>query len=256
MGILNVTPDSFSDGGRYGSPEQAIAAGRAMQAAGADIVDVGGESTRPGAEPVQPETERSRIVPIVRALAGTGTVSIDTRHVEVMAAALDAGARIVNDVNALRAPGAIELVANRRASVVLMHMLGDPRTMQQAPHYDNVPRDVLNFLEARIQACESAGIPRARIVVDPGIGFGKTDAHNLEILANVGIFRSTGCGVLVGVSRKGFIGRLTGVKEPERRVAGSLVLGIAAVQKGADILRVHDVADTVQALRALAALPA
>ncbi|HLY57758.1 MAG TPA: dihydropteroate synthase [Stellaceae bacterium] len=255
MGVVNVTPDSFSDGGDFLDPDRAIAQGRAMLAAGADLVDVGGESTRPGAEPLSPDIEAARVLPVIRALAGMGAViSIDTRHPSVMAQALDAGARIVNDVTALRAPDAIELAAKTGAAVALMHMQGDPRSMQENPRYQSAPLDVLDFLEARIAACEAGGLSRSNILVDPGIGFGKTVAHNLDILAMLGLFRTTGCGVLLGVSRKGFIGRIAHVPVPRDRLPGSLAAALAGIAAGADMLRVHDVAETVQALRVVAAL--
>jgi dihydropteroate synthase len=255
MGVVNVTPDSFSDGGRFFDPAAAIAHGRALLEAGADLVDIGGESTRPGAAPVPPDEEADRVVPVVRALAEVGAVvSIDTRRPAIMAAALAAGARIVNDVAALQAPGAVDLVARARASVVLMHMQGDPRTMQAAPDYACAPLDVYDFLAARIAACTASGIDPDAILVDPGIGFGKTQAHNLAILARLGLYRTTGCGVLLGVSRKSFIGRLSGGREPADRLAGSLAAALAGIAAGADLVRVHDVAETVQALQVATAL--
>ncbi|MCK8785392.1 dihydropteroate synthase [Roseomonas sp. NAR14] len=248
MGIVNVTPDSFSDGGRDAAA--AIEAGHAMLEAGADLLDVGGESTRPGAAPVTPEEEAARIVPVVRELARATTVSIDTRNALVMRAALEAGAEIVNDISALRHdPEAVRLVAQSRAPVILMHMLGDdPRTMQRDPHYDDVVLEVARFLRDRVATCEALGIPRGRIMVDPGIGFGKTLAHNLELIERLPILHGIGCRVLMGVSRKGFLGRLTGETVPARRVAASVAAALAAAARGAAILRVHDVAETVQAL--------
>jgi dihydropteroate synthase len=222
MGIVNVTPDSFHR--RHPDPAQAIAHARQLVADGADIIDVGGESTRPGATPVEEDEEVSRVVPVVRALAALRTpVSIDTSKVGVMRAALDAGAAIVNDVNALRAPGALKLVAERRAAAVLMHMKGEPATMNVAPRYDDVEAEVLAFLAARVEAALAAGIPKARIAVDPGIGFGKTREHNLALLGAVPRLKTLGCAVLVGVSGK--------LPDHARLAASS----------GADILRVHDV---------------
>jgi dihydropteroate synthase len=251
MGIVNVTPDSFSDGGDFGETAAAIAHGRALRAAGADILDIGGESTRPGADPVSQDEEIARIVPVIRALAGDGAiVSVDTRHAQVMAAALDAGARIVNDVTALAGSGALELVARRQVPVVLMHMQGDPRTMQQAPHYESAPLDVFDYLAARLDAVEAAGLARSFCLVDPGIGFGKNLDHNIEILDALGLYRGLGCGLMLGASRKRLIaGIMGGEVAPKHRLAGSIALGLAGLDAGANILRVHDVAETVQAVR-------
>jgi dihydropteroate synthase len=250
MGVLNVTPDSFSDGGAYLDPARAIAHGRALLEAGADILDIGGESTRPGAEPVAPEEELRRVLPVVCAFAEAGAlVSIDTRHAAVMEPALASGARIVNDVTALAGdPLSLEVVRRSDAAVVLMHMGGDPRTMQRDPRYDDVTLDVLDHLDARIAACEAAGIARERIAVDPGIGFGKTLAHNLVLLARLAAFHGLGAAVLVGVSRKSFIARASRGEVPEARLPGSLAAALAAVGQGAQLLRVHDVAETRQAL--------
>jgi len=250
MGVLNVTPDSFSDGGRWFDPEHAVAHGRALLAAGADIVDVGGESTRPGAAELPVGEEIRRVEPVVRALAETGAVvSIDTRHKAVMERALTAGARIVNDVSALtQDPDSLALVAEREAPVVLMHMLGEPRTMQRQPVYASPLVEVLEYLEGRIAACAAAGIPRERIVVDPGIGFGKLVPHNLELMAGIGAFHALGCGVALGVSRKSMIARLSRSEPPDGRLPGSLAAALCAVQQGVQILRVHDVAETRQAL--------
>jgi dihydropteroate synthase len=257
MGIVNVTPDSFSDGGDFLDAEAAVTHGLGLLAAGADLLDIGGESTRPGALPVAPETEAMRVVPVIRALAAAGAiVSVDTRRPEVMAAALAAGARIVNDVTALRGPGALELVARHGTSVVLMHMQGEPRAMQVDPRYRSVALDIFDFFEARIAACTAAGIPRSDILIDPGIGFGKTLAHNLELLDRLGLFRASGCGILLGVSRKSFLARLVGEGPAKDRLGASLGAGLAGIQRGADVLRVHDVAETVQALRVIAALTA
>jgi dihydropteroate synthase len=258
MGILNVTPDSFSDGGKWFDPERAIAHGRALIAEGADIVDVGGESTRPGTGELPPGEEIRRIEPVVRALAQIGAVvSIDSRHKAVMAAALDAGARIVNDVSALTHDAeSAALIARRGASVVLMHMRGDPRTMQRHPVYDSPLIEVLEYLEARIEACVAAGIPSAQIAVDPGIGFGKLVSHNLELIAGIAAFHALGCGIVLGVSRKSTIARLSRDEPPEARLPGSLAAALFAVQQGVQIVRVHDVGETRQALavwRAIAA---
>jgi dihydropteroate synthase len=253
MGILNVTPDSFSgDGVSEAEVEAAVARGRALLAAGADILDIGGESTRPGAAPVPPEEERRRVLPAVRALSAAGaTVSVDTRNAGTMAAALKVGAAIVNDVSALRHdPEALRAVAEAGAPVVLMHMRGDdPRTMQADPRYADVALEVAGFLHARVEAAERAGISRDRIAVDPGIGFGKTAAHNLALVDRLPLLAGLGCPILLGASRKGFIGRLSGEPEAARRVAGSVAAALAAAARGAAILRVHDVAETVQALR-------
>jgi dihydropteroate synthase len=255
MGIVNATPDSFSDGGDHFERDAAIACGLRMIEEGADILDIGGESTRPGAAPVSPAEERRRVVPAIEALAKAGAaVSVDTRHVETMKAALDAGAAIVNDVAALTAPGAVDLVAARAASCVLMHMQGAPRTMQADPRYDDAPREIAAYLQARLAACEAAGIPRARIAIDPGIGFGKTVAHNAQILARLDVLETLGATILVGVSRKAFIGALSKGERPKARLPGSLAAGLAAVARGADILRVHDVAATVQALKVWTAI--
>jgi dihydropteroate synthase len=251
MGILNATPDSFSDGGRHADLRAAIAAGRAMAAAGADVIDVGGESTRPGAAPVPEAEEQARALPVVRALAAEGiTVSIDTRNAATMAAALAAGARIVNDVSALaHDPDAAALVAARGCPVVLMHMRGTPATMPHLLDYADPPWDVLRELAARIAAAERAGIARAAIAIDPGIGFAKGTTHNAVLLARLPILLNLGCRLVVGVSRKGFIERIAGPAAPLARLGGSLAAGLAGVLGGAAVLRVHDVAETVQAVR-------
>jgi dihydropteroate synthase len=258
VGVLNVTPDSFSDGGRWFDAERAVAHGRALLTAGADIIDVGGESTRPGADELRPGEELLRVEPVVRALANSGAVvSIDTRHRAVMEVALDAGARIVNDVSALtHDPESAALIARRGASVVLMHMRGEPRTMQRDPVYNSPLIEVLEFLKLRIEACIAAGIPREHIAVDPGIGFGKLVSHNLELLSGIASFHALGCGVVLGVSRKSTIARLSRGEPPQARLPGSLAAALSAVQQGVQILRVHDVAETRQALavwRAIAA---
>ncbi len=251
MGVLNVTPDSFSDGGDALAYDDALARGRALIAAGADILDIGGESTRPGASPVSPDMETARVVPVIQQLAAeAGTpLSIDTRHAPVMAAALEAGAVIVNDVTALTGdPNALALVAATEASVVLMHMQGEPGTMQDDPVYDDVVAEVRAYLAARVAACEAAGIDQARIAIDPGIGFGKNLKHNLELLAHLDHLTDLGCPLVLGVSRKSFIGRLSATQDPKARLPGSLAAALAGVARGARILRVHDVAETRQAL--------
>ena len=252
MGVVNVTPDSFSDGGKFHKPENAIAHGVMLAEAGAAIIDVGGESTRPNATPVDEAEEIERIFPVVSGLAKGGIcVSIDTRHPRVMKAALDAGARIVNDVAALAAPGALEIVAAGDASVILMHMQGTPQTMQNNPTYDWAPGDIYQFLTERVAACVAAGISKDRIAVDPGLGFGKTDDHNLQILDHLAMFHGLGCALAVGASRKGFIGQITGEKEAGNRLAGSVAAALYAFSQGAQILRVHDVGETRQALAVL-----
>jgi dihydropteroate synthase len=248
MGIVNATPDSFYQGNR-GNSETAIALGRAMLDAGADIIDIGAESTRPGAAPVSEAEEMQRLELVVRTLAASGAViSVDTRHAKVMAAALTWGARIVNDVSALEGDGSLETVAKTGAPVVIMHMRGEPGTMQQDPHYVLSSLDVADYLAQRVAACEAGGIPRHRIVVDPGIGFGKTLAHNLEILARLGLLHALGCGVLIGVSRKSSIGRLSNGAPTEERLPGSIAGALQALRQGAQILRVHDVVETKQAV--------
>jgi dihydropteroate synthase len=256
MGVLNVTPDSFSDGGDHLDPQRAIAAGLAMAASGADIVDVGGESTRPGAPPVAPDAEHYRVVPVIRALAEAGvTVSIDTRNAVTMAAALDAGAAIVNDVSALTYdPASSALVAARGCPVVLMHMRGEPATMNALAVYADVAAEVADELAARIAAAEQAGIARAAIAIDPGIGFAKLAPQSLELLRRLPELGRLGCPMVVGVSRKSFIGRTVDEPDPRHRLPGSLAAGLFAVSRGAHILRVHDVAETVQALRVWSAL--
>ncbi|MBN8716721.1 MAG: dihydropteroate synthase [Stenotrophomonas sp.] len=261
MGIVNVTPDSFSDGGAHADPEAAIAHGLRLVEEGADILDVGGESTRPGAAPVPVEEELRRVLPVIAGLAARVDVpiSIDTRHAEVMRAAVAAGAGMINDVQALRGEGALEAAAELGVPVVLMHMQGQPGTMQDAPHYDDVVGEVHRFLAERIFACEMAGIERRRIVVDPGFGFGKTTVHNLQLLAQLRRFTELGVPVLAGLSRKRSIGELTGREEPRARMAGSVAAHLIAAQNGAMLVRVHDVAATVDALKvwqAVAAVPA
>jgi dihydropteroate synthase len=250
MGILNITPDSFSDGGRHFDASAAIAAGHAMLEAGADILDVGGESTRPGASPVPPEEEIARVIPVVRELAKAAPISIDTRHAATMQAALEAGAEIINDVTALRHdPAAVDFLARTQTPIILMHMPGtDPREMQAKADYADVVLEVARFLRDRVATLEALGIARARIAIDPGIGFGKTMAHNLALIEALPILAGIGCPILLGASRKRFIGTLSGVEAAEDRLAGSLAVALAGVARGAAILRVHDVAETIQAL--------
>jgi dihydropteroate synthase len=250
FGIINVTPDSFSDGGETFDVERAIRRGKKMIEDGADVLDVGGESTRPGANPVTVEEEISRIEPIVRALASMGAViSIDTRRAEVMAAAIEAGAKIVNDVTALTGdPDSIELISRSGQSVIVMHMQGEPSTMQDNPHYDDPAVEVLDFLKNRIMACKDAGISYGRIAVDPGIGFGKTLGHNLDILKRLEIYRDLGCPVMLGASRKSFISMISLGQAPKDRIPGSLAAVLYAWASGVRLFRVHDVAETRQAL--------
>jgi dihydropteroate synthase len=250
MGVVNVTPDSFSDGGRHLDPQRAIAAGHAMLEAGADLLDIGGESTRPGAQAVTAEEEIARILPVLRELAKAAPVSVDTRHAATMRAALDAGAEVINDVSALRHdPEALALVARAQAPVVLMHMPGDdPATMNALAAYGDVALEVAGFLHDRVATCEALGIPRGRIAVDPGIGFGKTMAHNLALIERLPLLAATGCRVVLGASRKRFIGTLSGVEAADARLPGSLAAALAGAARGASVLRVHDVAETVQAL--------
>lgn len=250
MGVLNVTPDSFSDGGHYFDREAALAQARRMIEAGADIIDIGGESTRPGAAPVSADEEMRRVVPIVEALAGRigRMISVDTSKPGVMRAAIAAGAGMINDINALRAPGAFDAVAGTDAAVCLMHMKGEPRTMQLDPRYDDVLREVRDFLVERAAAAESAGVSKANIYIDPGFGFGKTLEHNLVLLRNLDVFTATGYPVLVGMSRKSMIGALLDTPVDDR-VHGSVTLAAIAAMKGAAVVRVHDVKPTRDALR-------
>jgi dihydropteroate synthase len=255
MGVLNVTPDSFSDGGRYASTEAAIAQGLQMVEEGAAIIDVGGESTRPGAAPVDAAEELRRVLPVIEALAArhVAVVSVDTSKPEVMRAAVAAGAEFVNDVRALQAPGALEAVAESGAAVCLMHMRGEPRTMQDDPQYSNVVAEVRDYLASRVMACRQAGIGHDRLCIDPGIGFGKRTEHNLALLASLDRLADSQIPVLVGVSRKSLIGMITGRPSGERLV-GSVALAALAVMRGAAIVRAHDVAPTVDALKIASAL--
>lgn len=260
MGIINATPDSFSDGGEHATVEAAIAHGLALAGEGADILDIGGESTRPGAEEVPLEEELRRVIPVIQALARQVSIpmSIDTSKPEVMRAAVEAGAGMINDVFGLRRDGALAAAAALGVPVVLMHMQGEPRTMQANPDYDDVVGEVHRFLAERIFVAEMAGIARKRIVVDPGFGFGKGTQHNLQLLAQLQRFTELGVPVLAGLSRKKTIGELTGREDPGERIFGSVAAHLIAAQRGAMLLRVHDVAATVDALKvwnAVAAVP-
>ncbi|MEJ0005316.1 MAG: dihydropteroate synthase [Steroidobacteraceae bacterium] len=250
MGVLNVTPDSFSDGGRYVSHARALEHAQAMIEAGAAIIDVGGESTRPGAAAVSIEEELRRVIPVVEQLArgGHAIVSVDTSTPEVILAATAAGASFINDVRGLQRAGTLEAVAGSDCAVCVMHMQGEPDTMQRRPEYADVVADVKHYLQARVAACEAAGIGRDRIVIDPGFGFGKTVAHNLALVRQLPDFVSLRLPVLMGMSRKSTIGVITGRPEGGR-LAGSLALAVAAVLRGAQIIRAHDVAETVDALK-------
>lgn len=256
MGVLNVTPDSFSDGGWYTTLDRALQRARDMVAEGADIVDIGGESTRPGAPAVSVQEELDRVLPVVEAVARElpAVVSIDTSKPEVMQAALGAGAGMINDVRALQAPGALAVAAASRAAVCLMHIQGTPATMQLAPHYEAVVAEIKAFLAERMRACEAAGIRRDRILIDPGFGFGKTLEHNLLLLRHLDEFRQLGAVLLVGLSRKSMIGKLLHDAPPGERLYGSLAAAVIAAWQGAQILRVHDVGATAQALQVCAAV--
>jgi dihydropteroate synthase len=255
MGILNVTPDSFSDGGAYADSGAAVAAGARMLAEGAAIIDVGGESTRPGSDPVSAEEELARVLPVVRALAGQGAcVSVDSRRARVATASLAAGASIVNDVSGFSDPEMVRVAAGSDAGLIVMHMRGEPKTMQSDPVYADVVAEVAAYLARQAEALESASVARDRIAVDPGIGFGKTTEHNLALLRRLDGIASLGYPVVVGASRKRFIGEITGVAEPRDRLAGSVAAAVLAVANGARVVRVHDVAATVQALAVRSAI--
>ena len=250
VGILNVTPDSFADGGRHADTASAVAHGLLMAEQGADMLDIGGASTRPGADEISPAEELRRVLPVIEQLAAQTKlpISIDTSHAEVMRAAVAAGAGMINDVYALRREGALDAAATLGVPVCLMHMQGEPRSMQDDPHYDDVVGEVHRFLTDRLFACELAGIDKRKVLVDPGFGFGKTLEHNLALLAELERFGNLGSGVYAGLSRKSMIGTLTGRTEPAERVAGSVAAALIAVQRGARLVRVHDVAETVDAL--------
>ena len=254
MGIVNVTPDSFSDGGRFFGPARAVEHGRRLVEEGADILDIGGESSRPGANQVSVEQELRRVIPVIEALAHTGVpISVDTVKPEVMREAVAAGAGIINDIGALQAPGALEAAAASRAAVCLMHMRGEPRTMQQDPRYGDVVEEVRDFLAQRVAAAQAAGIGLERIIVDPGFGFGKLLEHNLVLLRHLDRFGGLGAAVLVGISRKSMLGQITG-RAVDERMPASIAAALIAAQNGAGILRVHDVAATKDALAVLQAV--
>jgi dihydropteroate synthase len=257
MGVVNVTPDSFSDGGRYLSTDDAVKHAMQLAADGADILDVGGESTRPGAEPVSLEEETSRVVPVIEHLrteASDLAISVDTRHPEVARAALAAGADIVNDVTAASDPGTFEVVRGSGAGLVLMHMQGEPRTMQVDPTYDDVVSEVRDALAGRIEAAVAAGVSRDRLCADPGIGFGKTTAHNLALLRDIASFRGLGVPVMVGASRKRFIGELSGVDDPAERVEGTAGAVAWCAAQGVAVVRVHDVKEMVRVVKVVDAI--
>jgi len=256
MGILNITPDSFSDGGRYLARDAALAQAERLLAEGAQILDIGGESTRPGANAISDDEEMARVVPVIEALQGVCDVpiSVDTSKLSVMAAAVSAGACIVNDVFALRSPGARSWAARSEVGVCLMHMQGEPHTMQTEPRYTDVVAEVADFLEAQRDACLAAGIAADRIVLDPGIGFGKTLEHNLSLLKNLRSLHRLGAPLLVGVSRKSFLGRILGGRDLHQRLSGSLGAAAWSVAMGAQIIRSHDVAATHDAIAVVAAI--
>jgi dihydropteroate synthase len=252
MGILNVTPDSFSDGGQHDGLQAACAHARLMVEQGATIIDVGGESTRPGSDEVSVEEELARVLPVVARLADEGMiVSIDTRHAAVAKACVEAGAAIINDVSGFRDQAMVDVAVGCGAGLVVMHMLGEPKGMQTEPRYEDVVGEVRDYLLGQAHALEAAGVAHERICIDPGPGFGKTFEHNLALLRQTSVFASLGYPLMAAYSRKGFIGALTGVTEASKRVAGSVAVAIYAAQRGARVLRVHDVAPTVEALRTL-----
>jgi dihydropteroate synthase len=249
MGVVNVTPDSFSDGGDHDDPAAAVAHAEKLVGQGAAILDIGGESTRPGSRAVSPSEELARVRPVIARLVAEGVpLSIDTRHAEVALACVEAGATIINDVSGFRDREMVEVAAGCDAGLVVMHMRGEPGTMQEAPTYHDVVTEVAGYLLAQAAMLEANGVDRERIALDPGIGFGKTLEHNLALIANVGVLAEYGYPVVIGASRKRFIGELTGEADPKARLAGSLAAAVAAVRGGAAVVRVHDVAETVQAL--------
>ncbi|MEY1425318.1 dihydropteroate synthase [Morganella morganii] len=254
MGILNVTPDSFSDGGTHNTPAKALEHARKMIAEGATIIDIGGESTRPGAAEVSPEQEAERVIPVVAAIARESAVwiSVDTSKALVIREAANAGAHILNDIRSFSEPGSLQAAAQSGLPVCVMHMQGEPRTMQQAPHYQNVVREVYTYLEAQVARCVAAGIEKNHIILDPGFGFGKTLAHNYQLLDKLDLFHNLGLPVLAGMSRKSMIGQLMDIP-PDERVAGSVACAVIAAMKGAQIIRVHDVKETVQAMKVVEA---
>ncbi len=251
MGVVNVTPDSFSDGGRYSRPVEAVAHGLSLAGQGADILDIGGESTRPGAQPVSVEAELARVIPVIQGLRRETAcaISIDTSKPEVMQAAIEAGADMINDVNGLRSPGALASAASLGAPICLMHMQGEPRTMQSEPRYRDVVAEVADFLAQRVASCLAAGIRREQLVIDPGFGFGKTLEHNLALLSGIETLRQSGVPVLAGLSRKSMLGAITGRASTDQRLAASLAAALLAAQRGAAIVRVHDVAETCDVIK-------
>jgi len=255
MGILNVTPDSFSDGGRFLDVDDALRQAAEMIEAGADIIDVGGESTRPGADETSVQTELDRIMPVIEGIADRFDipVSVDTSKPEIMRVAVSVGASMINDVFALRAEGAIDAAVEAGVPVCLMHMQGTPRSMQESPAYERLPGDIIDFLGERVRHCLSAGLCKEKLIVDPGFGFGKSDQHNLEILSKLNQFAELGLPLLVGLSRKRTLGNLTG-KPADRRLGAGVAAAVIAVEKGANIVRTHDVADTVDALKVVTAV--
>ncbi len=257
MGILNVTPDSFSDGGDFFAANSAVAQAGKMLDEGARIIDVGGESTRPGSDPVSPDEELRRVIPVIRGILESrpeAVVSIDTYRASTAEAALDAGALIVNDITALDDPRMVSLVSEGGASVVLMHMLGEPKSMQRNPHYEDVIREVRDFLADRAERAVAAGVAEKNVILDPGIGFGKTLRHNLELLNNLDAFVQLGYPVLVGASRKSFLGKITGSGEAEDRLFGTVATSVMAYERGARFFRVHDVRANKEALEVAAAV--
>lgn len=249
MGVVNITPDSFSDGGKFLDTRRAIEHARQLVAEGADILDIGGESTRPGSEQVSVEEERRRVLPVLEQICGLGVpVSVDTTKTDLMREAIANGACMINDISALSAVGSIDALVESNAAVCLMHMQGTPKTMQRAPSYDNVVTEVSEFLVQRAGALTERGVSASRIVIDPGFGFGKTDVHNLDLLNGLSIIASHGFAVLVGLSRKSHLGRMTGRTDPSRRLGSSIAAALIAVRNGAAIVRVHDVAETRDAL--------
>ena len=251
MGVLNVTPDSFSDGGKFFDASSAIKQAKSMVDSGAGIIDIGGESSRPGAFAVSINDELNRVIPVIKALQGEINVpiSIDTSKPEVMEEAVKSGASIINDVNALRADGAVEMAAKLKTDICLMHMQGSPRTMQNNPNYDDVVDDIKRFFKERIKVCEAAGIELSSIILDPGFGFGKNLGHNIALLKNLSEFHEFGVSILAGLSRKSMIGTLLGDKDVDSRMIGSVTAALIAVENGADIIRVHDVSETSDALK-------
>ena len=256
MGILNVTPDSFSDGGDFVAEDSALVRARQMVEEGADIIDVGGESTRPGAQPVSEQQELDRVIPVIQAIASElpVPVSIDTSKPVVMSEAVSAGAGLINDVMALRAPGALRVASGLEVPVCLMHLQGQPRTMQQNPHYQDVPGDIMEFLAGRVQSCEEAGIHGDRLLLDPGFGFGKNLQHNLLLLKNLGKLAAMGLPLLVGISRKSMLGMILDNAPADARLYGGLAAAVMAIERGASILRVHDVRPTVDVVRVVQAV--